>query len=103
MVSKELYDAVGGLDEKFVVAYNDIDFCLKVRELGKRNLFTPFAELYHYESKSRGYDSQDESKVKRLQKESDIFAEKWSKYLEGYDPYYNPNFSNKTLNFDLNI
>lgn len=103
MVSKELYDAVGGLDEQFVVAYNDIDFCLKVRELGKRNLFTPFAELYHYESKSRGYDSQDESKVKRLQKESDLFAKKWSKYLEGCDPYYNPNFSNKTLNFDLNI
>ena len=103
MVSKELYDAVGGLDEQFVVAYNDIDFCLKVRELGKRNLFTPFAELYHYESKSRGYDSQDENKIKRLQKESDIFAKKWSKYLEGCDPYYNPNFSNKTLNFDLNI
>ena len=103
MVSRELYDTVGGLDEQFVVAYNDIDFCLKVRELGKRNLFTPFAELYHYESKSRGYDSQDEEKVKRLQKESDIFAKKWSKYLEECDPYYNPNFSNKTLNFDLNI
>lgn len=103
MVSKELYDAVGGLDEQFVVAYNDIDFCLKVRELGKRNLFTPFAELYHYESKSRGYDSQDESKVRRLQKESEAFGEKWGKYLEGCDPYYNPNFSNKTLNFDLNI
>lgn len=103
MVSKELYDAVGGLDEQFVVAYNDIDFCLKVRELGKRNLFTPFAELYHYESKSRGYDSQDENKIKRLQKESDIFAQKWGKYLDKCDPYYNPNFSNKTLNFDLDI
>ena len=56
MVRREVYEAVGGLDESFAVAFNDVDFCVRVRKAGYQNLFTPFAMLYHYESKSRGLD-----------------------------------------------
>lgn len=93
LVKKSLYDQVGGLDESFQVALNDVDFCLKLRELGKVNVFTPFAELFHYESASRGSDVQDEKKAQRYNEESAHFREKWKEILEKGDPYYNPNFS----------
>ena len=73
MVSKALYEELGGLDESFTVALNDVDFCLRVREKGFLNIFTPFAELYHYESKSRGSDKKDERAL-RYQQESDRSA-----------------------------
>lgn len=93
MVRKKLYDEVGGLDESFKVALNDVDFCLKLREEGYVNIFTPFAELYHFESASRGSDIQDMEKAKRYQEESTHFKTKWKQVLEKGDPYYNPNFS----------
>ncbi len=96
MVKKALYDRAGGLDESFAVALNDVDFCLRMRELGYLNVFTPFAELFHFESVSRGSDvdrAADEKKAARYNKEAEHFREKWKAVLEKGDPYFNPNFS----------
>lgn len=101
MVSKALYEELGGLDERFTVALNDVDFCLRVREKGFLNIFTPFAELYHYESKSRGSDKKDERAL-RYQQESDRFRVKWADALAKGDPYYNPNFSLDHSDFTVN-
>ena len=101
MVSKALYEELGGLDESFTVALNDVDFCLRVREKGFLNIFTPFAELYHYESKSRGSDKKDERAL-RYQQESDRFRVKWADALAKGDPYYNPNFSLDHSDFTVN-
>jgi len=92
LVKKSLFDEVGGLDEGFAISLNDVDFCLKLREKGLLNVFTPFAELYHYESISRGLDNEGE-KAKRYEQESEKFRNKWKSVLEAGDPYYNPNFS----------
>lgn len=104
MVKKELYDKVGGLSEEFTVALNDVDFCLKLRELGLLNVFTPFAELFHYESASRGTDVTDaasKENAERYNKESELFKSKWKEILEKGDPYFNPNFSLDYSNFCL--
>lgn len=101
MVSKALYEELGGLDESFTVALNDVDFCLRVRGKGFLNIFTPFAELYHYESKSRGSDKKDERAL-RYQQESDRFRVKWADALAKGDPYYNPNFSLDHSDFTVN-
>ena len=100
MVKKSLFDEVGGLEEGFAISLNDVDLCLKIRALGYLNVFTPFAELYHYESISRGLDDQGE-KAERYNKESAKFREKWAKELEAGDPYYNPNFSLDRSDFAL--
>lgn len=92
LVKKSLYEELGGLDEDFAVALNDVDFCLKARKKGYLNIFTPFAELYHFESKSRGSDK-DDARAIRYQQESDRFKAKWADALAKGDPYYNPNFS----------
>lgn len=102
MVKKSLYEAAGGLDENFEISLNDVDFCLKLRGLGYLNVFTPFAEAYHYESISRGLDNQGE-KAARYEEESRRFREKWKKELEAGDPYYNPNFSLDRSDFSLKI
>lgn len=102
MVKKKIYDALGGLDESFAVSLNDVDFCLRVREAGYLNVFTPFAELYHYESASRGSDMEGE-RAARYNEESERFREKWRKVLESGDPYYNPNFSLDRSDFALKI
>ena len=102
MVKRSLYDAVGGLDTGFAVSLNDVDFCLKLRKQGYLNVWTPFAELYHYESISRGLDDQGE-KAERYNKESESFRSKWKEELEKGDPYYNPNFSLDRSDFSLKI
>ena len=102
MVKKSLYDEVGGLEEGFEISLNDVDLCLKLREKGLLNVFTPFAELYHYESISRGLDDQGE-KAERYNKESEKFRKKWAKQLEAGDPYYNPNFSLDRSDFSLKV
>ena len=102
MISRAKYDEVGGLDEGFAVSLNDVDFCLKLREKGYLNVFTPFAELYHYESLSRGLDLEGEN-AKRYDAESEHFRTKWKEVLEKGDPYYNPNFSLDRSDFSLNI
>ena len=102
MVKKSLYHEVGGLDTGFAISLNDVDFCLKLREKGLLNVFTPFAELFHYESASRGLDDSGE-KAERYNRESARFREKWKKQLEEGDPYYNPNFSLDRSDFSLKI
>ena len=100
LVKKRLFEEVGGLDEEFAVSLNDVDLCLKLREKGLLNVWTPFAELYHYESVSRGLDDQGES-AERYDRESERFRKKWKEALEAGDPYYNPNFSLDRSDFSL--
>ena len=102
MVKKALFDEVGGLDEGFAISLNDVDFCLKLREKGYLNVFTPFAECFHYESISRGLDDQGE-KAERYNRESKQFRAKWKDVLEAGDPYYNKNFSLDRSDFSLKI
>ena len=102
MVKKSLFETVGGLEESFVISLNDVDFCLKLRERGLLNVFTPFAELFHYESISRGADDSGE-KAQRYNQESERFREKWRAMLEAGDPYYNPNFSLDRSDFSLKL
>ena len=102
LVKKSLYEQVGGLDESFEISLNDVDFCLKLRKAGYLNVFTPFAELYHFESISRGLDDQGE-KAKRYNEESERFRNKWKAELEAGDPYFNPNFSLDKSDFSLRV
>ncbi len=99
MVKKSAYLEVGGLDESFPVAFNDVDFCLRLRESGRLNVWTPYAEAYHYESKTRGKDDSS-SNVDRFENDCQRFRERWKEVLEAGDPYYNPNFSLDTASFD---
>lgn len=92
MVKKDIFHQVGGLDETFKVAFNDIDFCMKVRELGKLVVYNPNAKLYHYESKSRGLEDTPE-KQERFLGEIDRFIDKWPEILKNGDPYYNVNLA----------
>lgn len=100
MVKKSNFDAVGGLDESFVVAYNDIDFCLKIRELGKFNVFNPGALLYHHESLSRGYEDTPE-KLARFEAEVARFQSKWASVLAAGDPYYHPHLDHEIQPFRI--
>ncbi len=102
MVSRKKYDEVGGFDEGFAVSLNDVDFCLKLRQAGYLNVFTPFAELYHYESLSRGLDLEGKNAA-RYEGESEHFRTKWKEVLDKGDPYYNPNFSLDRSDFSLNV
>lgn len=102
MVKKAVYEEVGGLDENFAVSLNDVDFCLKLREKGYLNVFTPFAEAYHYESISRGTDTAG-ANAERYNEESARFREKWNAVLLAGDPYYNPNFTLDKSDFSLRV
>ena len=102
LVKKSLYQEAGGLDEGFAVSLNDVDFCLKLRQKGLLNVFTPFAELFHYESVSRGLDDSGE-KAARYDRESERFRQKWKEVLAKGDPYYNPNFSLDRSDFSLKV
>lgn len=92
MVKASVWREVQGLDESFKVALNDVDLCLKIRKAGYLIVWTPHAEAYHYESKSRGYEDNPEKQA-RFEAEVKRFQEKWKQELEDGDPYYNPNFS----------
>ena len=102
MMRKSLYEELGGLDEKFAVALNDVDLCIRAWKAGRGNVFTPFAELYHYESASRGTDLSG-ANAERYEKESALFRERWKELLAQGDPYYNPNFSLDRSDFALKI
>ena len=104
MVKRSLFEEAGGLSEDLAIALNDVDFCLKLRKKGLLNVFTPFAELYHYESASRGTDvgaQAQREKAERYNRECDLFRERWKKELDAGDPYFNPNFSLDHSNFVL--
>lgn len=100
MTKKSVYEAVGGLTAEFVVAFNDIDYCLKVRETGKLVVYNPMAELYHYESKSRGLEDTPE-KIERFNGEVARLTERWAGLLKQGDPYYNPNLTLDKADFSL--
>ena len=101
MTKASLYHAAGGLDEEqFAVAYNDVDYCLKLWQQGLLNVYTPRAEAYHYESKSRGLDTLSEN-AQRYEREKANFYAKYKQYIDNYDPYYNPHFNNLFENFGL--
>lgn len=99
MVKKSIYEEVDGFDESFTISLNDVDLCLKIREKGYLNIFTPFAELYHYESKTRGMEEGE--KLRRYERECAHFRDKWKEQLDAGDPYYNPNFSLDYSDFTL--
>jgi len=93
LTKKSNYKQVGGLDEvNLKIAFNDVDYCLKLREKGFRVIFTPYAELFHFESISRGYEHGDEEKMARSEREAKYLNEKW-KIDEFADPFYNPNLT----------
>ncbi len=91
-VDASVYKAVGGFDEEFAVALNDVDLCLKIRDMGKKIVLDPNISMYHYESKSRGYEESSEQ-ISRFKREIKLFREKWSNILEEGDPYYSPNLT----------
>ncbi len=98
LISRNVWEEVGGLDEGFAVAFNDVDLCMKIRKAGYLIVWTPYAELYHYESKSRGLEDNPE-KQKRFKGEIDRFMDRWGKELADGDPYYNPNLTLVTEDF----
>lgn len=100
MVKRTAFDEVEGLTEELAVAFNDIDFCMKLREAGYLIVYNPYAELYHYESKSRGLEDTPE-KVARFNREMSIFEKRWPDILRNGDPYYNPNLTLKSQDFSL--
>ncbi|ALS03197.1 glycosyl transferase family 2 [Enterococcus silesiacus] len=97
LMRKQDFDAVSGFDEDFTVAFNDVDLCLKVKELGRDNVWLHEAELYHFESQTRGYDDKGKKK-KRFEKEKAMMEHKWSNLIED-DPFYNPNLTREIPNF----
>ena len=93
LVKTSVWDEVKGLDEAFAVAFNDVDFCLRVRDAGYRIAWTPYAQLTHYESKSRGGDEKDPVKARRFAAEQQRLYEVHGKANILHDPYYNPNLT----------
>jgi len=101
MIKKRLYEEMGGFDEKHLtIALNDVDFCLRLRERGYLNIFTPYCEAIHYESSSRGYEESFEQK-KRFAGEIKYFQWKWRDLLADGDPYYNPNLTLDREDFSI--
>jgi len=95
------FDAVGGFDERLAVAFNDVDLCLKLLELGRVNVYVPHARLYHFESRSRGYDVTP-ARVELAKKERAMFLSRWQKIVDD-DPYYNPHYTRITESFDYRV
>lgn len=95
LMRREVFEKVGGIDEAFAVGLNDIDLCMRIRKAGYLVVWTPYAELYHYEKKSRGNPDTPDEKAE-FKEEIDRFKGKWDDELAAGDPYYNPNFSLNT-------
>ena len=100
MVKKSVFEEVGGLTEELAVAFNDVDFCLKVRAAGYLVVYAPYAVMHHYESKSRGLEDTPE-KVARFNREWALVAKRWPDILQNGDPYYNPNLTLRKSDFSL--
>ena len=101
MISRSKFDAIKGFDEtNFKIAYNDVDFCLRLREQGLLNVFTPYAELYHHESISRGYEDTEE-KQQRFSGEKERLKSRHAVILEQGDPYYNPNLTHDREDYSI--
>ncbi|MCW3124334.1 MAG: glycosyl transferase family 2 [Flavipsychrobacter sp.] len=102
MIRRSVYDEVGGMDEKFEVEYNDVDFCLKILDHGYYNVYMPDVELYHYESATRGHPHQSKESFERHVREIAMFKSKWDKYIKN-DPYYNPNLNLGVHDFSMDF
>lgn len=100
MSKRSVFDEIGGFTEKLAVAFNDIDYCMKVRKAGYLVAYAPYALLHHYESKSRGLEDTPE-KVARFNREIRIFSERWPEILRDGDPFYNPNLTLRKSDFSL--
>ncbi len=100
MTKKSVFEEAGGMDAQFQIAYNDIDYCLKVRKTGKLVVYNPFAMLHHYEYKSRGTENTAE-KLARYHREVDLFTTRWADLIRSGDPYYNPNLTRRYQDFSL--
>jgi len=101
LTSRADYEAVGGFDEKLAVAFNDVDYCLKLRAKKLLCVYTPFSQWYHLESVSRGLDAEDLDKNKRMDEETKYFMSKWQQVYDQGDPYYNPNLSLKRFDYSF--
>ena len=101
MARKEVFEEVGGFEEGFTVSFNDVDLCLKMRQRGYYIVWTPYAELYHHESNTRGDDDSQE-KMERFRKEAWLFHKKWKHIFEKGDPYYNHNLTHEREDFSIN-
>lgn len=99
---KEVFHAVGGMDETFEVEYNDVDFCLKLLEAGYDNVYLPQVELYHYESATRGHPHQSKPSYERHLKEMKLFTNKWQHMID-HDPFYNQNLNLGAHDFSMNF
>lgn len=102
MMRKDVFEEIGGFDENIAIAFNDVDLCIKVREKGYLIVYTPYAELYHHESASRGYEDTPE-KQKRFLEEIKYLREKWGNIIDVGDPYYNPNLTLSKGDFSIRI
>lgn len=102
MLRKEVFEEVKGFDEGFQLAYNDVDLCIRIREKGYLIVWTPYAELYHHESKSRGYENTLE-KQERFEREVEYFHKKWQHILDKGDLYYNPNLTLDREDFSIKL
>lgn len=100
MTKKPVFEKAGGFTEELAVAFNDIDYCMKIRSMGLLVVYAPYALMYHYESKSRGLEDTPE-KVARFNREIAVFARRWPDILANGDPYYNPNLTLRKSNFAL--
>jgi GT2 family glycosyltransferase len=102
MTKKSIFNEVGGFDVNLSHAFNDVDYCLKIRERGYLIIYTPYAELYHHESISRGYEDTPEKQA-RFRKEIDLFQGRWKEILAKGDPYYNPNLTLDREDFSIKV
>lgn len=109
MMKKKLFEEIGGFDENnLAIAFNDVDLCLRLFEKGYYNIWTPYTELYHHESLSRGDDGdknlkqKDPEKYKRVKAENDYMKKKWAKYIKN-DPFYSPNLTKTREDFGLRL
>ena len=99
LVRRSIFEKLNGLNESLPVAYNDVDFCLRVKAIGYRNLWTPYAELYHHESATRGAENTPE-KLKRFEGEKAYMMKNWKTIID-YDPAYSPNLTSGHEDFSL--
>lgn len=100
LLRRKVWDEMNGLDEVFKVAFNDVDLCMRVRRAGYSVVWTPYVEMYHYESKSRGLEDTPEKQA-RFEGEIQLFQTRWKAELAAGDPYYNPNLTLKSEDFSL--
>ena len=100
MVSRKIFDLVGGFEETLSVAFNDVDLCLRIQKAGYHNVYNPHVEMYHHESKSRGTED-SEAKARRFQTEIEFMRTNWIQLLKSGDSCYNPNLTLASWNYGL--